>query len=231
MSTPTSSDLAHGNEARDPENRLRELEASLLRRVDQVEHEGRRLRRQATMLIVGVGALLGVGAALVVGFGRGGIPGITPGVVEARSFVVRDPAHGARAALGIMPDGSLRLTLSDASGRARAKLGVLDDGSAALVFSDSAGTARAVLGVLGDGTTNLVLADSLGRGRTVLGLAVNGSSTLAFSDQGGATRAGLGVDARGSGTFSLTPTAGDEAPTDEPGPPADSAKGPTRSSR
>ena len=187
----------------DPTNPRADELALLLDRVTELEMQNEKLRRLSVWTIVGVAAVLGLGAALVAVGGRRGLPGTVSRAVESQSFVVRDSKGKVRGAWGIADDGSLRFAIQDARGKAGVTVTVLKDGSSGITISDTLGNARAVLGLLPDQTTTLVFADGAGRSRTVLGLAGDGASSLAFADRDGATRAGLALDSRGFGTFTL----------------------------
>ena len=196
---------------------LREMEAVLLRRVDQVERENARLKRLAT--IFGAGLVVALLLPPVLAFTRGAGDEIAD-VVEARQFVLRDEAGVARGALEMGRDGWVVLTLRDSAARARARLSLLPDGSPGLTFADREGRTRAVLGVLPDQTSTLVFADQSGRSRAVLGITQDQSSTLVFADPFGETRVGVGVD--GDGTPNVT-VFEHEAPVASAPVPADSA--------
>jgi hypothetical protein len=184
------------------------LEMALLRRLDEVERDNRRLRRLGMYVLVVAGALLGLAAAIVVVAARHGMPGFVPELTEARRFVVRDEEGRVRATLGSNKDGTAQLLLQDAGGRERLRVSVLTDGGAGVALVDSSGQSRMVLGLLPDQSASVVLADGGGKTRTVLGLSPNGASTILFADKGGTTRAGLGVDARGTGSFTLQDRSG-----------------------
>lgn len=180
---------------------IRELEAVLGRRVDELEIENARLRRRSQMLSAGVIAalLLAVATALFVRVERTRVAD----VVQARQFVLRDGNGNVRAVLGQTPEGGARLSMQDPSGRDRLRLTLLADGSPGLSFADAEGRSRAVLAFLPDETANLVFADRTGRTRAVFGLMPDESSTLVFADRAGETRVGLGVDAAGAGGLSV----------------------------
>lgn len=187
---------------------------ALLHRVDALETENRKLRRQGIVLMVVTAVLLGLGIALVVTAARHGMPGFVPDVVEAREFLLRDPSGRVRGAWGSDDAGAIRLVLQGDRSGSNIKLSLLQDGSSGLTFSDSAGTARMVLAVLPDHTVNIVFGDERGVARTVFGLSPDGGSTLVFADRGGTTKSALGVDSRGRPVLSLANMgtgAGDES--------------------
>jgi len=176
---------------------------AMMQRLDTLEGENRKLRRQGTILMVVTAALLGLGVALVVTAARHGMPGFVPDVVESHEFVLRDSQGRVRGVWGSDDQGAIRLVLQDYRNKTSIKLNLLDDGSSGLTFSDSVGTARMVLAVLPDQTVNVVLGDSRGIGRTVLGLNPNGGSTLLFADGSGTTKSGIGIDSRGRAMLSI----------------------------
>ena len=188
-----------------------EILVGILNRLEEVERDNRRLRRNGVTMLVFLAMVLGLGAALVYYSGMAGLPG-APQTVAATQFMLRDGKGVTRGAWGMTEDGSVRLVLSDAAGRQRVRLSLLEDGSAGLSFADSADRKLAVLGLLADHTTNLALTDPAGIPRAVLGVSPNGSSNLVFADQSGSTRAGLGVDSRGLGTFTLAERRGGGVP-------------------
>jgi hypothetical protein len=188
------------------------VEHQLVRRLESVEQENRRLKRQSQMTLVVTAVLLGIGAALVWTAARQGMPGLVPQVVESREFVLRDRDGRVRGVWGQDDAGAIRLVLQDADNQTNIKLNLLEDGSSGLTFSDSVGNARLIVAVLPDETVNLVFADSRGVARTVLGLNGRGGSTLVFGDGGGATRAAIGIDNRGR---SVLTTGEVETPVEE----------------
>src|SRR5256884_6642665 len=76
-------------------------------RLDRLERENRWLKRMGTFVLVGATALA------LMGQQRGPAP-----VVEAQRFLINDPASGkARAALSLLQDGSVGLSLISADGK------------------------------------------------------------------------------------------------------------------
>jgi hypothetical protein len=189
---------------------IRELEAVLGRRVDELEIENIRLRRFVRLLAVAalVAVVLSVGTTLFVQTQRGSVAE----VVQARQFVLRDAAGNVRAVIGSTPEGGSRFSMQDRSGADRLRLTLLADGSPGLSFADAQGRSRAVLAFLPDETANLVFADRTGRTRAVFGLMPDESATLVFADRMGETRVGLGVDASGGAGLSLFERDGADSP-------------------
>lgn len=184
-----------------PGDLVREIEAVLGRRVDELEHENGRLRRQVQRLGIGVAVALLAAAAL------GGLmlahrAGVAD-KVQAHQFVLRDANGHVRAVLGSTAEGGARLSMQDVEGRDRLRMTLLADGSPGLSFADAAGRSRAVFALLPDETANLVFADPTGRTRAVFGLMPDGSSTLVFADRAGVTRVGVGVDHEGGAGLTI----------------------------
>ncbi len=198
--TEQSSTSAAGGAPPEPSSAANRL---LMHRLEAVEQENRRLKRQGTILMLVTAILLGVGVALVYTAARRGMPGMVPRVIEAREFVLRDSEGRIRGAWGADEEGAIRLVLQDYRNQTSIKLNLLDDGTSGLTFADSAGNPRLIMAVLPDETINLVLGDSRGVARTVLGLNPDGASTLVFAVQGGTARTGIGVDARGRSMLSV----------------------------
>jgi hypothetical protein len=174
---------------------MREVEAVLGRRVDDLERDNRQLRRRTAMLTLGTAVSLTLAAgALIYGLTA---ENRVAGAVHARQFVLHDSDGNVRGGLGPTPEGGSRLVLKDRAGRERLRVTLLADGSPGLSFADADGRSRVVLGFLPDETANLVFADRFGRTRAVFGLMPDESSTLVFADRNGDTRVGLGIDIRG----------------------------------
>lgn len=182
--------------APDTDYRMREIQARLERRIEELES---RQRRPATAWWSPVGALALL-VALIVGFqARGAIhPGTVAPSIAAGSFVLKDVDGVERAALGLRDDGGTSLTLSDAGGHQRLRVAVLPDGSPGVSLLDQDGEARAILGLLADGTTTLVFADGGSVARGVFALTPDGASRVVFSDRDGITRTAVGVDGSGA---------------------------------
>lgn len=205
-----------------PAAALSSAEHQLVRRIESIEKENRRLKRLSQMTLVVTAVLLGIGAALVWTAARHGMPGFVPQVVESREFVLRDREGHVRGVWGQDEQGSIRFVLQEAGSQTSIKLNLLPDGSSGLTFADSTGNARLIVAVLPDETVNLVFADGRGVARTVLGLNGKGGSTLVFGDGGGVTRTAIGIDNRGRPVFA---TGEVEAPAGEA---ADTAAAPAK---
>jgi hypothetical protein len=137
-------------------------------------------------------------------------------VVKARSFEVVDTFGTMRAKLGMGTDGIVGLGLSDATGETRAALAVVPDGTVSLVLfgarqaeraqltlnrdkrvglslSDTNGKQRAAFGVGPDGSPTLTLFDTTPQPRATVAIATNGNPVFALFDAAGKFRAGLGL--------------------------------------
>src|SRR5256712_970245 len=169
---------------------------TLLRRLERLEQEYRRLRGTNRLLVVGLAVLLGTAAATVVTLALR-LPRLSGDVVQARSFALRDANGRLRGVFGMATDGASQLVLQDERGHARLRLIVLGDGSPGFTLIDQKGRSRAALGLLPDETITLAFADRQGISRVALGLTARQAASLALADSDGVTRAGMGVAADG----------------------------------
>jgi len=163
-------------------------------RLEAMEREMRRIRRLSGFVVVVLGVLLGVAAAIIAVAERGRILDRSHGMIEAKQFVLRDESGRIRGIWEATDSGAAQLILSDSAGRERMRLRVLGDGSAGLAMVDSMKRSRAVLATLPDETTALALADGAGTVRAVLGLKLGGVPSLALADPDGTVRTGLGLE-------------------------------------
>lgn len=104
---------------------------SLADRLARLERQNRRLAAAAVLLVAVLAAAVCMGQVRA------------PNVVEAESFVVRDAAGKARAALFLGEEGPA-LALSDQNGKLRAALRVDNNGLASLAIFDDKGQSEAV---------------------------------------------------------------------------------------
>jgi hypothetical protein len=181
--------------SREADPLIRELEAVLGRRIDDLERENRQMRRRSSVLTLATAAALTLAAGTLV-YALTAESRVA-GAVHANQFVLHDADGNVRGGLSLTPEGGSRVVLKDKAGRERLKLTLLADGSPGVSFADEDGRSRVVLGFLPDQTANLVFADRFGRTRAVFGLMPDESSTLVFADRNGDTRVGLGIDPRG----------------------------------
>lgn len=184
-----------------PQDLLAQLEDSYGRRLNALEAENRRIRRNGRYLGLGLAAALGGIVVLFVVAGQMLATGARE-VVSAKQFVLKDDRGAVRGVWTVEQDGATRLVLNDRDESPRLRLGVVEGGAPGLAFVDGSAQSRVVLGLLPDETSNLVFADRAGRARAVFGLSRDNAS-LVFADQNGATRAGIGVDGTGNPSFTL----------------------------
>jgi hypothetical protein len=180
---------------------VRELEAVLGRRVDDLEKENQKLKRNGTLMMGAVALMLLVTTVMLISMRISA--GSVAEVVEANRFVLRDGDGHIRALIGVNQDNAARIVLQDRDGRERLRMSLLPDGSPGVSFADREGRSRAVLGLLPDETSTLVFADRWGKSRAVLGLSSDESSTLVFADRNGETRVGVGVESDGTAGMTL----------------------------
>jgi len=102
----------------------------LTQRLDRVERENRRLKRIGGVALIGLAAVALMGQAM---------PGKVAKVVEAERFIVRDLSGGARANLGLDPEGTIRLVLLDKRGTPVLTLAGMSSGSSALALGSKDG--------------------------------------------------------------------------------------------
>ncbi|MFQ5961978.1 MAG: hypothetical protein ACE5MG_11340 [Candidatus Methylomirabilales bacterium] len=122
-------------------------EEALVRRVDLVERENRRLRRAGAAALAALAAVVLTGHVFT-----------AERVVEAERFVLLDPSGETRAVLAVAKGGS-GLYLYDKKGKMRAGLvgGVADE--TGLSLYDVEGKGRARLALKADGSPALAFAD------------------------------------------------------------------------
>ncbi len=109
---------------------------TLVKRMKRLERENDRLKRIASLMLVGIGALVMMGQAQC---NLGNMVGSKPTqVVEAQEFIVRDASGRPRAKLT-----ESGLTLTDSNGNERIMLGVESGGSVnRMEFRDEDGSRR-----------------------------------------------------------------------------------------
>jgi hypothetical protein len=157
---------------------------ALRKRLDQLEHDHKRLRR------FGLLAFLGLVVTLLMGqSGRN----VVPEVIEAQRFVVKDATGKSVAALGTDRDGAPLLVLMNSDGRLAATLDVTAQKKPTLTLYDRNSKGRLILAVDSDGSPALAMNDKNGTPRIGLAVATQGSGGLVLYGDRNAARASLGL--------------------------------------
>jgi len=206
--------MTDANPTPDVAIRLRALEDRLLARIAKLERSHQRRGWVNALLGVGLAGSLALSGAII--FDPALVRGLTEigREVRAQRYVLEDNDGNVRGLWQIDDEGSVRLSIHDASARPRMNLTVLADGAPGVSLVDEADRRRVVLGLLPDRTSTLVFADGSGIPRAVLGVASEGSANLLFADKTGVSRVSVGLDASGAGNLTL-PDVGPDAATDE----------------
>lgn len=196
------------DQAQDTDYRIREVHATLDRRIEGLERRGRHGRFLfATGFLAALGAF-GISLFALKEIQRAYLLGDVAPTLETQALVIRDAEGLERVAIRYAEDGSVSLSLKDDDANPRLRLSVLEDGSPGVSLLDSHGDARAILGFLPDGTTTLVFADAGSVARSVLALTPDGASRIVFSDGVGETRAAMGVNGQGRPEVNTMPVNG-----------------------
>ncbi len=124
---------------------------SVVRRLERVERENRRLKRWGSVMLLGIACLTMMGQTQ------------SGKTVEAERFVVRDTKGKVRAELGAFPEGKTALVLYDQERRPRVEVRILPDGRMGLAISDENERPRAILRVLSTGAGVISLFGSDGK--------------------------------------------------------------------
>lgn len=180
---------------------LREVEATLTRRIDKLERENAALRGRHRLVMWALAGVLAITVVLTV-FTMPQAARVEESL-EAHQFVLRDGTGLVRGIWEMDAQGGPRLVMRDGDGRERVRIALLTDGSPGVTLNDREGRPRSVLGVLPDGTANLVFADALGSTRAVFGHSSADVTSLVLADRQGLYRAVLVVDEEGDGSLTL----------------------------
>jgi hypothetical protein len=189
--------------------------------LDGMERANATLGRQVRLLAWAGGLTWAIGLVLV--FGGAG-PENPAKVVESRSFRLFD-ADGAprglffgdaawpslalgdlnrktRLAMGLSPDGTPDLRLSNDQSKDLLSMGVFND-SPSVDFRDRERKARAHLVILGNGASSLSFVDSAKNFRSTLDVDAAGNPELRLQDSAGANRIYLSLPQSNRPTFFL----------------------------
>jgi hypothetical protein len=194
--------------------RLKAQEDRLNARFARLERSHRRRGWLNAFLVVGLAGSLAMSGAII--FDPALLRALTEigDEVRERRLVLEGDDGTVRGLWQLDEEGTVRLSIHDASGQARMNLAVLEDGAPGISFADEDDRRRVVLGLLPDQTSTLVFADGDGIPRAVLGVSSQGSANLLFADDEGVSRVSVGLDASGTGNLTL-PTAEDLEPEEE----------------
>lgn len=118
----------------------------VLRRLDHLEKENRRIKRLAAAALLGAVALVVMGQAK---------PASIAKVLEAERFVVRDTSGSVGAVLGVTPDGNMGLEIRDKNGKAGVALGMGTGRNPALRLDGQDGKTGIALGIRSDNSPAL----------------------------------------------------------------------------
>jgi hypothetical protein len=183
---------------------LREVEAVLGRRMDQLARDNAQLRTRQRMMMWAIGGLLIITIVLTIVTAPRAAT-IVPSL-QANEFVLRDASGLVRGIWDIEREGGPRMVLRDGDGRERLTLSLLRDGSPGVSLADREGRPRAVVAVSPDGTSNLVFVDAAGTTRAVLAHSSVDATTLVLADREGYTRAAIVVNPNGEGEITYYET-------------------------
>ena len=175
--------------------------AALHARLAALERRQRRVQQAGVLLVIGLAALALVGQAPAPGPAG-------PKTVEAETFIVRDRAGRARAAMSIGLDDKPGIALADARGKIRLWLTVATDGAPEMKFYDIDEVVRASLSLDASGMPHLTLADKRGNARARLELGAEAAPSLALYDRADKVRASLAVDAADFAVMGITDNEG-----------------------
>jgi hypothetical protein len=115
----------------------------MLRRLESLEKENRRIKR------IGALALFGAVALVVMGQAE---PGNVGKVIEAERFVVRDSSGSVSAVLGVIPNGNMGLEIRDKNGKAGLALSMGVSRNPALRLDGQDGKTGIALGIRSNNT-------------------------------------------------------------------------------
>ncbi|MGH9357712.1 MAG: hypothetical protein ACRD1O_00885 [Terriglobia bacterium] len=161
-------------------------EAELVKRLEKLERDNRRLKRSAL-------AALMLAAVLLAGY--------------AASCSRNQRASGARNAPEKITAHEIDLT--DSSGKVRVKMYADEKGATGIVLSDAKGKKRAAVAVdSSGGTAGIALTDAQGEPREMMGVDSSGAPGIWLDDAQGIPRASMAVSSSGNPTIELTDAQG-----------------------
>jgi hypothetical protein len=148
----------------------------LVNRIEKLERQNVRYRWAAV-----TAALVVLSLAIM-----GQTPSKLAGIVEARSFVLRDKSGNMHGTLAVDDKtNASTLVLADDSGKIRTELKVTHDGKSGIAFGDLGGKPRLIMGLKGEGSPDMGFADSQGNLRIGIGLEPDGTPGIVIYDENG----------------------------------------------
>ncbi len=149
----------------------------LLRRVERLERDNRRLRRLGSL------GLFAAGVVFVTAQGGGPEPVLrAETVVATKAFLLTDAKGQPRASIGLLQDQPSLTLYGGTTPTPRVQLGAWNDGSTLMLF-DSEGKERAMLVVAGEmGSLNLIGPES--RLRASVGVVDDAGMAFLFGKDG-----------------------------------------------
>ena len=157
----------------------------ILARLQRLERESRQWK------IVGILAVLCLGAVSLVGAGKSNEPEVAA-EVRAKQFVLVDARGAILARFGALQHGAVGLGLYDANNKSRVLLAVEPEGASALSLISRDGKSSLSLKADAEGATSLRLFDKQWKARASLSTWPDGSPFLQLADRDGKDRALLG---------------------------------------
>jgi hypothetical protein len=130
------------------------LKGQMMKRLERLENENRRIKCIAAATLFGAVALLVMGQSK---------PDNIAKVIDAERFVVRDTSGAVRAVLGVNPDGNMGLEVRDRNGKAGVALGMGANGNPALRLDGKEGKTGIALGVRSDNTSAMEFYNNEGK--------------------------------------------------------------------
>lgn len=156
---------------------MEQSQAELTERLKCLERRQADLHRTNRRLGSITGALLLMAGAVLL---MGQTTSRQPQSLEAEQFVLRDSDGKVRGAMGITPEGSVGLNLTDVKGQTRITLDIAENGTPGMDFYDAQGKLRATFALGPNGTPGMGLYDDKGKLRTSLDVPAANTPGLAF---------------------------------------------------
>lgn len=146
-------------------------EMEIMKRLERVEHDNRRLKGFALAALVLTAALSAIYATQP--------PAQT---ITAHEFDVVDGSGRVRVRMTVLPSGEPKILLYDPQGKARVGMGVNASGGAVIGFADAQGNTRVGMGVLQSGMPDIRLYDSQGKPRMEMEVVASDVPSITLLD-------------------------------------------------